>query len=314
MNYRRLSLLVGGFVALSLCLLVAAILLLSSERGIFRDRYRLVARFDNVQGLLGGAPVWLAGKEVGRVESVRFDRLGVTPPVIVVVKIDSDIRERIRDDSIARIGTIGLLGDSYIEVSLGSLEVPVVLPGGTLRTESPANLGAVMSAGTIALDEFTVLAENLNKVVEEFSGARGGEKTADAVAAASEIAVAIRQGPGLLHSLVYDQYEGGGVESIEKSLAYLEEILDQIREGEGLLHALIFQAPEEQDFVVEVVGAATRLNAVLGKIDEGDGTLGLLVNDPTVYEDLKLLLNGAQRSVVLRSLISLSGSGEGQED
>ena len=314
MNYRRLSLLVGGFVALSLGLLVASILLLTSDRGIFTERYRVVARFDNVLGLLGGAPVWLAGKEVGRVESVRFDRLGATPPVIVVLKIDSDVRDRVRGDSIATIGTIGLLGDSYVEISLGSLEAPVIEPDDAIRTENPVNLNAVMAAGTVALNEFTVLAENLNHVVEDFAGADGSKKTADAVAAASEIAVAIQEGPGLLHSLVYDQYEGGGVESIERSLAYLEDILDEIRDGRGIFHSLIFQDQEDQDLVAELVSAATRLNRVLEKIDEGDGSLGLLVNDPTVYEDLKLLLNGAQRSLVLRSLISLAGTGEAQED
>ena len=314
MNYRRLSLLVGGFVALSLGLLVASILLLSSERGIFTERYRVVARFDNVQGLLGGAPVWLAGKEVGRVETVRFDRLGVTPPIIVVLKIDADVRDRVRADSIATIGTIGLLGDSYVEIGLGSLEAPEIEPGGTIQTESPVNLNAVMTAGTVALDEFAVLAENLNRVVEDFAGADGSKKTADAVAAASEIAVAIQEGPGLLHSLVYDQYEGGGIESIERSLAYLEDILDEIRDGQGIFHSLIFQDQEDQDLVAELVSAATRLNSVLEKIDDGDGSLGLLVNDPTVYDDLKLLLNGAQRSLVLRSLISLAGSGDAQED
>ncbi|MFP8874977.1 MAG: MlaD family protein [Myxococcota bacterium] len=314
MNYRRLSLLVGGFVALSLGLLVASILLLTSERGIFTERYRVVARFDNVLGLLGGAPVWLAGKEVGRVESVRFDRLGATPPVIVVLKIDSDVRDRVRGDSIATIGTIGLLGDSYVEISLGSLEAPVIEPDDAIRTENPVNLNAVMAAGTVALDEFTVLAGNLNQVVEDFAGADGSKKTADAVAAASEIAMAIQEGPGLLHSLVYDQYEGGGVESIERSLAYLEDILDEIRDGQGIFHSLIFQDQEDQDLVAELVSAATRLNRVLEKIDEGDGSLGLLVNDPTVYDDLKLLLNGAQRSLVLRSLISLAGTGEARED
>ena len=116
MNYRRLSLLVGGFVALSLGLLVASILLLSSERGIFTERYRVVARFDNVQGLLGGAPVWLAGKEVGRVETVRFDRLGVTPPIIVVLKIDADVRDRVRAVAAPYPGAFTALGRARLVV------------------------------------------------------------------------------------------------------------------------------------------------------------------------------------------------------
>ncbi len=46
------------------------------------------------------------------------------------------------------------------------------------------------------------------------------------------------------------------------------------------------------------------------KIDEGEGTLGLLVTDPTLYEDIKRLVDGAQRSMVIRSLIKLSDDGE----
>ena len=41
-------------------------------------------------------------------------------------------------------------------------------------------------------------------------------------------------------------------------------------------------------------------------MDEGDGTIGLLLNDPSVYEDLKVLLGGAQRSTLLRSMIRMA--------
>ncbi len=40
--------------------------------------------------------------------------------------------------------------------------------------------------------------------------------------------------------------------------------------------------------------------------DSGEGRVGLLVNDPSLYEDLKILVGGAQRSAVVRSLIRLS--------
>ena len=52
---------------------------------------------------------------------------------------------------------------------------------------------------------------------------------------------------------------------------------------------------------------------ILEKVDEGEGTFGLLVNDPTLYDDLKSLVGGAQRSLVVRSLIRLS-SEEGADE
>ena len=122
--------------------------------------------------------------------------------------------------------------------------------------------------------------------------------------------IAIQDGEGLLHSLIYDQYEGGGIESIERSLASLEHILNEVRTGEGLLHSLIYEPTSDQDLIVEVLEAGARLNSILAKIDRGEGTFGMLLNDPTLYEDLKILVGGAQRSTVLRSLIRMAVESE----
>ena len=43
----------------------------------------------------------------------------------------------------------------------------------------------------------------------------------------------------------------------------------------------------------------------MAKIDGGEGTLGLLLNDPTLYEELKILVGGAGRSTLVRSMINL---------
>ena len=86
---RRLSLTVGGFALIALAALVVAILSLSAQQGIFRVRYRLVAYFDNVQGLVSGAAVRLAGTQVGQVESVDLSlRPGGEPAVKVMLQID----------------------------------------------------------------------------------------------------------------------------------------------------------------------------------------------------------------------------------
>ena len=120
----------------------------------------------------------------------------------------------------------------------------------------------------------------------------------------------IQHGEGLLHSLIYDQYEGSGVASIEKSLVTLEGILDEVATGNGLLHSLVYEPLTEQDVVLEVLDAGARLNSILAKIDTGEGTLGLLLNDPSLYEDLKQLVGGAERSTVVKTLIQMSGSKE----
>jgi phospholipid/cholesterol/gamma-HCH transport system substrate-binding protein len=303
---RRLSLSVGAFALVSLLAFMFAIVTLSTRTGVWAPRYRLVAFFDNVQGLIGGAPVWLAGRPVGRVESVSF---GLRPEgqaaLRVVVQVDREVQERIRSDSVATIGTIGLLGDRYVEISIGTQQGRPLADGAELATFTPVDLSAVIAKGTQALDSIAALADNLNHVVERFGEEGGGKALASSVGAFSKIVAQIQDGEGLLHSLIYDEYTGGGVESIERSLETLENILHEIDQGEGILHSLIYDAPTEQDLVLEALEAGAHLNSILAKIDRGEGTLGLAVNDPTLYEDLKLLIGGAQRSEVVRGMIRL---------
>ena len=64
--------------------------------------------------------------------------------------------------------------------------------------------------------------------------------------------------------------------------------------------------PEGGDALTQLGAATETLTRILEKIDSGEGTLGLLLNDPTLYEDVKELVGGAQRSLVVRSLIRMS--------
>jgi phospholipid/cholesterol/gamma-HCH transport system substrate-binding protein len=307
----RTSLIVGSFALAALGALALAILSLSSKEGVFGDRYRLVGYYDNVQGLIANAPVWLAGTRVGRVESVNLGtRSDGTPAVKVVLTVDEDVKERIRANSMASIGTIGLLGDRYVEVSLGTPDQPALEDGGEIRVANPANLARAIDTGTQALDNIATLAKNLNTVVVGFQGDKGSKGLVSSVESASDILGQIQHGNGLLHSLIYEEHEGGGMASLEKSLTTFEGILEEVAHGNGLLHSLVYEPLTEQDVVLEVLDAGARLNSILAKLDTGEGTLGMLLNDPTLYEDLKRLVGGAQRSTVVRTLIRMSADEE----
>jgi phospholipid/cholesterol/gamma-HCH transport system substrate-binding protein len=302
---------VGAFVLISVGAAVVAILSLSSQQGVWRDRYQLVGHFDNVQGLIPNAPVWLAGKQVGRVESVDFeDRETGRQAVRVVLQVDRGVREQIREDSVASIGTMGLLGDRYVEISLGTGQAAALVAGGELRTINPTDVNLMIDKGAVALESVAVLAANLNEVVSDFRANVGGRRLAESIGDVADIVREVQDGDGLLHSLIYDEYEGSGVQSIERSLVTFEGILEEIANGHGVLHSLIYDELQEQDIVLEALAAGSKLNSILAKVDSGEGTLGLMVNDPTLYEDLKLLVGGANRSAIVRTMINLSSEQE----
>ncbi|HKK50048.1 MAG TPA: MlaD family protein [Myxococcota bacterium] len=310
----RISLAVGAFVLVAMAALAGGILSLSAESGLFQPRYRLTAHFSNVLGLLPGAPVWLGGKEVGRVDRIAFEPMSSERPVLVVMRINDDVQDRIRDDSVATIGTIGLLGDSYVEISFGTHGAAVLLDGEEIATDDPVNMTAVMSEGRDALASINQLSGSLNEVVQTFSEKEGAERAVDAIEAFSDIMIETREGSGLIHALIFEPYDGEGLEALSSSLAgldgslaTLDEILTEIKTGEGLLHGLIYAPTDDEGGVLqEALAATTRLNRILERVEGGDGTLGLLLNDPSVFEDLKILLGGAQRSTLLRSMIRMA--------
>jgi len=303
---RRLSLAVGAFFLLALLGFAVIVLSLSTRSGVWEENYELVARFDDVQGLIASAPVRLAGMRVGQVKSVRFDVSDPDRPgLLVSMQIKEAVRDRIRSDSVASIGAAGLLGDRVIDISLGTSKGEPLEPGSALPSVDPLDIYVTIDKGARALDNVATLAANLNDLVEAFDRDSGGKRLAESVGSVGELIDDVRTGEGVLHTLIYEPYEGGAIRDLEGSLGALNEILDEVATGNGLMHSLIYDDPDQHDVIIEALEVGARLNSILAKIDRGEGTLGLILNDPTLYEELKILVGGANRSGVIRTMIRL---------
>ena len=243
---------------------------------------------------------------MGQVESVELSvRPEGEPAVKVMLQIDEEVQQRIRANSLAQITTVGLLGDQIVEVSIGTSDSPVLTDRSEIQTLDPFDLNVMVSKGGLALDAIESLASNLDATLAEFRKGAGGRKLAESLAGFSDIISQVQEGEGTLHTLIYEPYEGEAVASAEGALESLDGILEEVQHGDGLLHSLIYDSPAEQDVLLKVLEAGARLNSILAKIDGGEGTLGLLLNDPTLYEELKILVGGAGRSTLVRSMINL---------
>jgi phospholipid/cholesterol/gamma-HCH transport system substrate-binding protein len=164
-NTRSLEIGTGLFVVLgfaALAFLTTQLPGTSLKFGGGPETYTVTAKFDNIGDLKAGSPVTMAGVNIGRVESIKFDPKDFK--AAVVLRIEKQYSE-IPDDSDASINTAGLLGGKYIGIGPGGSET-FLQQGGQI--------------------EFTQSAIVLESLVNKFfanMASKGSDETSEAPAA-----------------------------------------------------------------------------------------------------------------------------------
>jgi phospholipid/cholesterol/gamma-HCH transport system substrate-binding protein len=174
------------------------------------------------------------------------------------------------------------------------------------------------------LNETITTTQKLLDRVAEGQGAAGVLLSPEGTAAAKRFAAALdrlgrlidRPGAeeGVLPALLFDPKYKETLEDLRTVTRNLREVSDRIAGGRGALGALVTDRDEGglRAAVQDLKVAMANLKAISEKVKDGEGTLGALIADPTLYERLVTILEGAQRSFLLRSLIR--GLGEKGEE
>jgi phospholipid/cholesterol/gamma-HCH transport system substrate-binding protein len=233
---------VGIFVVVILFLFGIGVFAIGSHQKYFQRQYTLWASFSNIQGLIVGAPVRLAGLTVGRVNDIIFPEDPSEKTITVELKIDKGVQKRIREDSIASIQTMGLLGDKYVEISLGSTEKHILQDGDRITSSNPFDLLAYASKLEEAIDVInTILID-----VKEISGQ-------------------VRGGQGLLHAILYDPAGAELVRDLASTAKSANNIVKKVERGEGTLGGIV-NDPTPYEDLKEILGGAKHSTIIKGLI------------------------------------------------
>jgi phospholipid/cholesterol/gamma-HCH transport system substrate-binding protein len=321
---RRLEVKVGLFVVATLMVAAVVVLLLGKSKHVFEQRVTLHATFSEVAGLVQGAPVRLAGVNVGTVSQIMFVQAQPRPLIRVDLQLSQSAIGLVRADSVARISAQGLLGDKTVDVTAGSSSSPPVGAGGEIKTAVAPDLDKMMQQAAAVLDDAKRVADRAAAAVEQFADPKTIAEVRESVLHIHGLLHATEKGDGLAHALFYDKRTADELTRLETNLSRLTEHVDRgvqridavlastDHDGEQLLNNVSRAAKSvgrtadeiEQSRVVANLGRASGdLAAMTGYMKAGQGTLGALVVDPTVYEQLVQVLGGVGRSRVLRALV-----------
>lgn len=109
---------------------------------LFGNDARIVtARFTSVSGLKAGAPVEIAGVQIGKVRDIRLDQENFEAEV----SMEIDRQVELQEDCIAAIRTAGIIGDRYIKVTPGGSDLLIEPGGEIIETEAAINLEELIS-------------------------------------------------------------------------------------------------------------------------------------------------------------------------
>jgi phospholipid/cholesterol/gamma-HCH transport system substrate-binding protein len=376
---------VGVFVLLGVLVFLGLVYLLGAQARLFEPQHTLYTEFTSVGGLLEGATVRLAGVQIGRVTRVS---LPGEPggKVRVELRIARRYADRIRQDSVARLDTQGLLGDKVIEITVGSAAEPALAGGALLASREAADIGQVLGQSAEVVLNMSALAASLRQTAEALNTSGLVRDLAATAASARRIGEQIEQGRGLAHALVYE--EPLVLRRLDRLLASTQALLERAERGDGMVGvltakqsgdaarrfvaamdrvaraldggsgsdgmvaALLFDpkyrgvaedlrvltrnlrdvserlaggrgtlgvllrddggGDELRPIAADLRAAVSNLRAVAEKLNSTEGTLGALIADPSVYENLAAVLEGSQRSLLLRTLIKGLGA-QGRE-
>jgi phospholipid/cholesterol/gamma-HCH transport system substrate-binding protein len=135
------------------------------------------------------------------------------------------------------------------------------------------------------------------------------------IATAADIAKEIKHGKGLLHALVY---EPNGATLVNKLVSASSElgstanvitaVVKEIKDGDGLIHDLVYSSDSNglSEMLERLANAAGHLEKTTQALASGSGTLGALIVDPSLYENLVEVTDDAKRSFLLRQAIRSS--------
>ncbi|MBW2619075.1 MAG: outer membrane lipid asymmetry maintenance protein MlaD [Deltaproteobacteria bacterium] len=131
MSQTRTEIAVGIFVLAGAACLVYLSLAMGGLGGFNLQQYKLYATFQTVQGLKVGAPVELAGVQVGRVNRIDLDE-----DFWAKVELTLDKSIQLDEDVICSLKTKGILGEKYIRLEPGGAD-EIIPPGGRIRETVP---------------------------------------------------------------------------------------------------------------------------------------------------------------------------------
>lgn len=309
----------------ALAALTALIFLMTgSTGGVFTGKLTLRSYFENAAGVKVGAPVNLEGVTIGNVTQVQIVPSRKLTPVEVTMKIGAKFKEAVHNDSTSSLETIGVLGDTVVDINSKHATGPAIENNSELKTNETPNLSDVIKSSQGTIEQLNTILAKVDNLADSLNSSKGSigslinspelyNKAVATVNQLSQLVETVANGKGSIGKLIADETLYNHINGI---VAKLDKMSTGIDEGKGTLGKLLKDEAlannlsqsvantnklladinagkgglgmiaKDPQFAAKLRDSVDKLDAVLQKVDSGQGTIGQLVVNPSLYNNL----------------------------
>ncbi len=318
---------VGIFALLVLAVLTYMTFMVSGRQWFRKEGYNVYVYFSNTAGLEERSKVKIAGVDAGLIESIELEGSVAKVKLLIYPEI------KLYRDAVAVIKSTGLLGDKYLELRPGS-ELPLLRDGAIIRKKiEPTDMDQMMQKLARISDSFNSLATNINDIFGSEEVKRSLKETAVNLSKLTknlnraisendkrlrETLKSIRDLTASLNKVVEKNKTGIShtVTNLDKITTDIKddlpELVRDLKDASAELKVLIEKnGPRFTELTRQANETMKSVKRIAKKIEKGQGTIGKLVNDESLYNSVNKVAKGIEKTINrverLRTFITFKG-------
>ena len=235
--------------------LAVLIFVMSGTGGWFTRKITLYSYFDNAGGLREGAPVRLAGVDIGNVTTVRIVAGKPMTPVEVTMKVNTKYSFNLRKDSVTLMSTAGILGETFVDIDSSTAKGPEAVDGDVLAAHDAPAIQDVVRASQGTLENIDILLKRVDRIM-----------------------AFIESGQGSIGKVIYDP---ALYNQLNATVTEFKGLVDDIQSGKGSIGPLI----TSDEAYKKAIAAIDKINLMVDDLQAGKGTAGKLLKDPELFDN-----------------------------
>jgi phospholipid/cholesterol/gamma-HCH transport system substrate-binding protein len=286
---------VGVIVLVSVMVLTTLLFLMTSASGlgVFTHKLTVTTYFENSAGLKPGAAVNIEGVTIGTVKSITISTAPERKltPVMVTMKIDSQYQSSLHTDSTAALSTVGVLGDTDIDINSQVATGPPLRDGDELKTLETPSLFDVVKASQGTIENLNVILAKMNAVVDNIQSGKGSvgqlinnpdlyNKFSAAADNVNKLTAKMNSNDNTVGKFFNDNAEM--YNHLNDAVNKFDGIASDLQAGKGTAGIML----KDPTMANNLNASLTNLNAILADAQAGKGSAGMLLKDPTFAKKL----------------------------